>query len=224
MKTFFVIPAFNEEKRLGKVISGLKKAGYYNLVVIDDCSRDNTAKIAERSGAIVLKHIINRGQGAALRTGIEYALSKGADFIVTFDADGQHRIEDIPAMLSPVVKGSADISVGSRFLSGQKLPLVRKMLLKGSVYVIWLFYGVKMTDAHNGFRVFSRKAAELIEIKSDRMAHASEIIEEIYKKGLRVKEVPVVINYSEDVLKKGHGGVFQAFKVLARMTYQKFIK
>jgi len=221
---YIVIAAYNEGNRISAVIRDLKKAGQRNIVVVDDCSRDNTFESAKKAGAIVLRHILNRGQGAALRTGIEYSLEKGADYIVTFDADGQHRTEDLNAMMAPVINGEVDITVGSRFLEKTEVPLARKILLKGSVFIIWLFYGIKMTDAHNGFRVLSRKAAEKIEITQDRMAHASEIIGEIKRKKLRYKEVPVVIRYSEETLRKGHGNIFQAFKVLWNMVMEKLMR
>jgi len=220
-KIFFVIPAYNEGKSIGRVVNELKKAGYNNIIVIDDGSKDNTYAEAKKRKAIVLKHIINRGQGAALRTGIDYALKNGADFIVTFDSDGQHRIEDLEAMLGPVVKGEVDVTLGSRFLKKTDMPLSRKILLKGSILVQWVFYGVKLSDAHNGYRVLSRRAAEQIRIDSDRMEHASEIVEEIMKKKIKYKEVPVVIRYSGYSMKKGEASFFGAIKILFKMVIRR---
>lgn len=220
---YIVISAFNEEKSIGNVVSGLNSAGYGNVVVVDDGSNDNTAQAAVDAGAVVLRHSVNRGQGAGLQTGIDYALSQGADVIVTFDADGQHRVEDLPAIIAPVASGEVDVTFGSRFLGTQKsVPLMRRVLLKGSVFVLWLFYGAKMTDAHNGFRAFSRKAAHDIRITADRMAHASEIVDEVHRKRLRYKEVPVTIRYTGETLKKGHGSFFQALKVLYTMIVKKW--
>jgi glycosyltransferase involved in cell wall biosynthesis len=219
--TFIVIAAYNEEKKLPSVIKSLKKAGYKDVIAVDDGSKDNTFEAAEKAGAIALKHSVNKGQGAALRTGIQYALQQGAEIIVTFDADGQHRIEDIPAMIVPVAEGRADITIGSRFLRKTNVPLRRKILLKGSVWVIWLFYGIKMTDAHNGFRAMSRNAAQKIRITCNRMAHASEIIEEIKRNRLRYKEVPVTIIYTKETLEKGEGSYFGAIKILSKMISRK---
>ncbi|MEM4264026.1 MAG: glycosyltransferase family 2 protein [Candidatus Woesearchaeota archaeon] len=221
---YIVIAAYNEEKNISRVVKGLQQAGYSNIIVVDDGSKDNTFAVAEKAGAIVLQHPINRGQGAALKTGIDYALLQGADIIVTFDADGQHRVEDLPAMIKPVAEGEVDITVGSRFLKKTKVPLLRKILLKGSIMTIRMFYGIKMSDAHNGFRVMSRKAAEKIDITCDRMAHASEIIEEIHKKNLKYKEIPVTILYTKETLKKGHGSYLGAIKILARMIFKKFAR
>ena len=220
-KIFIVIAAYNEEKNLPKVIKTLKNEGYQKIIITDDGSVDKTYDKAIEVSAIALRHIINRGQGAALKTGIDYALSEGAEIIVTFDADGQHRVEDLPSMILPVAEGRVDIALGSRFLRRTNIPFVRKFLLKGSVLIIWLFYGMRMTDAHNGFRAMSRKAAQKISITCDRMAHASEIIEEIKKKKLRYKEVPISIVYTEETLKKGHGSYLGAVKVFSKMLSKK---
>ncbi|MEM4240118.1 MAG: glycosyltransferase family 2 protein [Candidatus Woesearchaeota archaeon] len=223
-KVFIVIAAYNEQKSLPKVVSELHRAGYKNVVVIDDGSKDNTFKAALDAGATVLQHIVNRGQGAALKTGIDYALEQGADIIITFDADGQHRVEDIPAVIKPVVSGEVDVTFGSRFLKKDSgIPFVRKILLKIGVLILWLFYGVKMTDAHNGFRAISRNAAEKIKITSDRMAHASEIVEEVHRNKLKYKEVPVVIRYTEETLKKGHGSFAEGCRILYNMIMKKFL-
>ncbi len=220
-KIFFVIPAYNEGKSIAKVVRGLQKAGYHEIAVIDDGSADDTYSQAESCGAYALRHIINRGQGASLKTGIDFALKKKADVIVTFDSDGQHRVEDLPAMLKPVLDGEVDVTLGSRFLIKSKMPLGRRILLKGSVIVQWLFYGVMLSDAHNGFRVLNKRAARLIKIDSDRMEHASEIVEEIAKRELRYREVPVVIRYTDYSLAKGHGSFSQALKVLFKMLFRK---
>jgi len=222
-RIFFVIPAFNEEKSIGRVLKELKSAGYKNIIVVDDCSKDNTYDEAKKQGVVVLKHIINRGQGAALRTGMDYALRKGAEYIVTFDSDGQHRVEDLPGMLGPVIRGEVDVTLGSRFLRKTKMPLSRRVLLKGSVLVQWLFYGVRLSDAHNGYRVLSRRAAKQIKIGSDRMEHASEIVEEIVKKKIRYKEVPVIIKYTGYSMRKGAGSFLGALKVLFKMVMRRLV-
>ncbi len=225
-KLFIVIAAYNEGNGITKVVKSLHAAKYKNVVVVDDGSADDTGAQAAKAGATVLTHNVNRGQGAALKTGIDYALGRGADIIVTFDADGQHRIEDLPAMIAPVASGQVDITIGSRFIGdgAKHVPLSRRILLKGSVLIVWLFYGVRMTDAHNGFRAMSRKAAQAIQITCDRMAHASEIIEEIHTRHLRYKEVPVIILYTDETMRKGHGGIGQALKVLWNMVSKKIMR
>ena len=221
MNIWIVIAAYNEEKRITKVVQDLKHYKYKNIVIVDDCSKDNTYAVALKTKVTVLKHVINLGQGAALKTGITYALEHNADIIVTFDGDGQHLASEISRLISPLNKGY-EITTGSRFLDKRtKMPLARKIILKGSVLILRMFYGLKVTDAHNGFRALSKKAAQKIEIKCDRMAHASEIISEIKKKNLKFKEVPVKIIYNEEVLNKGHGGIIQAFKVFFSMIIHK---
>lgn len=225
MNISIVIPAYNEEKFIGQVISNLQSAGYKNIIVVDDGSADNTKNIAKEKGAVVVEHIMNRGQGASLKTGIDYALKTGAEYIVTFDADGQHRVEDLKLMLDPVISGKADISLGSRFLQQEnKIPVKRKILLKGSLLVQYFFYKIKLTDVHNGFRVFSKKAAQQINITCDKMDHASEIVEEIKKKNLSYTEVPIIINYSEETLAKGHGSFRQALKILYNMIFKRLLR
>jgi glycosyltransferase involved in cell wall biosynthesis len=223
-RVFIVMAALNEETNVGKVVAGLQASGYKNIVVIDDGSADATSKVAEEAGALVLRHVINRGQGAALRTGIDYALAEGADYIVTFDSDGQHRVEDLQAMLDPVLSGEVDVTLGSRFLKPTDMPLSRKILLKGSLIVQNVFYGIKMTDVHNGFRVLSRKAAQQLDFKPSSppgMEHSSEIVDIIHKKKIKFKEVPVVIKYSKEIMQHGKSSFAGAFRILFKMIVRK---
>ena len=224
-KIFIVIAAYNEEKAIAKVIDDLHNHGYQNIIVVDDGSQDKTAPVAELKGATVLKHIINRGQGAALRTGIEYALDQGADIIITFDADGQHQAKDIKNLIQPIINNEADIVLGSRFLGDTKsnVPFWRKLFLKAGALSFRLMFGVKVTDSHNGFRALSRKAAQAIEITSDRMEHASQIIEEIAKKRLRYKEVPVTIIYTDYSKEKGQT-TLNAFRILTKTILRKLLR
>lgn len=204
-KIFILIPAFNEAAVIGSVVSSLKSANYHNILVVNDGSKDATAKIAREAGAEVLDHIINRGQGAALRTGIEYLREEYApDAIVTFDADGQHRVEDIPIMLQPVLTGECDIALGSRFLnSNSNVPKIRKAILKIAVIFTNLISNIRLTDTHNGFRALGEKAMRSISISHRGMEHASDIIDEITRNKLKYKEIPVQISYTEYSKMKG---------------------
>jgi glycosyltransferase involved in cell wall biosynthesis len=222
-RIFFVIPAFNEGRKIADVVRSLQRAGYNNIVVIDDGSKDNTYEAALRTGVHTLRHVINRGQGASLKTGIDYALLQGAEFIVTFDSDGQHRVEDLPAMLKPVLNNEVDVTLGSRFKRKTDIPFNRKMLLKGAILVQWLFYGVLLSDVHNGFRVFNRKASQKIKIQCDRMEHASEIVEEVHRNKLRFREVPIVIKYTAYSQRKGHASWIGAVRILWKMVVKKMI-
>lgn len=221
MDVWIVIAAYNEEHSIGHVVQGLVKAGYKNVVVVDDGSKDKTSEIAKKFTKHVVRHKFNQGQGAGLRTGIKYALKHGAEIIVTFDADGQHRVEDIPALIKPVANGEVDVALGSRFLKGgSDVPFFRKIILKIGILVVWLFYGIKLTDVHNGFRALSRKAAEQIEITMNRMEHASEILSEIKKKHLRYVEVPVVIKYTKYSQEHGQSS-WNALKIFYKMLVHK---
>lgn len=202
---WIVIPAYNEARLIGTVIKNLKTEEYNNILVVNDGSNDNTEEIAKEAGAEVLNHIVNRGQGAALRTGIEYLRETiDPDIIVTFDADGQHKASEIKKLIEPILKNQADIALGSRFLTKKSnIPLFRKIILKFGVVFTRIVSNINVTDAHNGFRALSRKAAHSIQITQRSMEHASEIIDEIKKKKLIFKEVPVEIIYNDYSRTKG---------------------
>lgn len=200
---FVVVPAYNEQRCLEEVVCAVR-ARFPNVVVVDDGSRDETFAVAARCATHAMRHLVNRGQGAAIQTGIDLALQKGAKYIVTFDSDGQHRVEDIDALVTPIWRGECEIALGSRFL-GQTvdMPASRRIMLRLAVWFTRIVNGVKLTDAHNGLRAFSRVAARHIHLTLDRMAHASEIIDQIHQSGLRYQEVPVQIRYTEYSLAKG---------------------
>lgn len=201
--TFVVIAAYNESTCIEQVVSEVR-AEYPNVVVVDDGSTDGTFEAAKRSATHVLRHVINRGQGAALQTGIGFALSRGARVVVTFDADGQHRAEDIKAMIAPIWCGECEITLGSRFLGGtENIPASRRKMLRMAVLFTRIVNRVNVTDAHNGLRAFSDRAAREIDITLDRMAHATELIDQIRLSGLPFKEIPVQIRYTDYSLKKG---------------------
>ena len=221
-KIYILIPAYNEANKIGTVITDLKNAGYTNILIVNDGSKDNTEEIAKNAGGEVLNHIINRGQGAALRTGIEYLRENiDPDVIVTFDADGQHRIEDLPELIKPILENEADIVLGSRFLTKKtKLPLLRKIILKGGIIFTNTISNINLTDTHNGLRALGKKAIKEIEITYRQMTHASDIIDEITKKKLRYKEIPVEIIYTDYSLAKGQSSS-NSIKIAIKMIIKK---
>jgi glycosyltransferase involved in cell wall biosynthesis len=220
---FIVIAAFNEGPAVGDVVLGVREQ-YEHVIVVDDGSSDDTAESARSAGALVVTHLINRGQGAALKTGLDFGLRCGADVLVTFDADGQHHPGDIQALIAPVLSGDCDVTLGSRFLhAGNRIPFIRRCVLKVGILVTWLLSGIRLTDTHNGLRAFSRSAAERIRIVQDRMAHASEIIDEISTRKLRYREVPVRITYTEYSMKKGQSSG-AAFRVLMDFVLGKLVR
>ena len=209
---YVVIPAYNEATAVYDVVRGVRDE-FPNVVVIDDGSRDATSAEARRAGAIVLRHLLNRGQGAALQTGIDYSVRHGADVVVTFDADGQHRTEDVRRLVEALENNDADIAIGSRFLElRSNVPRVRRLMLRVAARFMRFTSGVALTDAHNGLRAIRRSAAERIRLTIDGMAHASEIIDQVHRLRLKVTEVPVVIHYSEYSVAKGQSSL-AAFRI-----------
>ena len=210
--TYVVIAAFKEGKVIRGVVGEVVAAGY-SVIVVDDGSPDDTATAARIAGVTVIRHPINLGQGASLQTGIDYALRRKAQYVVTFDADGQHSVEDIPDLIAALTH--ADIALGSRFLGKDAIGVGarRKALLRTATLVSNKLSGLKLTDAHCGLRAFRAAVAPQLRITQDRMAHASELLRKIQKSGLRVVEVPVTIKYTEHSKQKGQGG-FQAIRIL----------
>lgn len=223
-KIYIVVPAYNEEKSISGVIKDLKKHNYHNIIVVDDGSTDNTLKIARQAGAIVVRHPINLGQGAALRTGMDLALDLGVDLIVTFDADGQHMARDINKLIKPVISNEVDIALGSRFMNhSSNTPWLKKVLLKIGVILVFLMYGIMLSDTHNGLKAMNRQAAQKISIESRGMEHASEIIGKIKANKIKFKEIPVTIRYSEYSIKKGQK-ISNSLNILFKMLAKWFMK
>lgn len=190
-----------------------------HIVCIDDGSSDGSAEIAARAGALVVQHAVNLGQGAALQTGIDFALSHSScEYIVTFDADGQHRIEDALEMLHEARSEDLAIVFGSRFLDDRTDPgFAKKVILKTAVWVSNMTTGLRLTDAHNGLRVIRRDAAERIELQQDRMAHATEIVLELSRTKLPWKEHPVELLYTDYSKAKGQS-VLNAVNILVDLV------
>ncbi len=218
-----VVPAYNEARVLGGVVEELIARGH-GVAVVDDGSSDDTPAVARRAGAVVLRHAVNRGQGAALQTGIAYALRRGAEHIVTFDSDGQHSAEDVDALVAPLLAGRADVVLGSRFIgSSEGMPVGRKVILALAVIFTRVASGARVTDTHNGLRAFTRAAAAKLDIRLDRMAHASEILDQIVRHGLRFEEVPVHVRYTEYSRRKGQSS-FAALRILADYVLGRWMR
>lgn len=202
--TWLIIPLFNEATVVRAVIEDAR-ATFSNIVCVDDGSSDDSVAEALAGGAVVLRHPINLGQGAALQTGIEFAREQpGAEYFVTFDSDGQHRVEDALEMVKRLRAEPYDVIVGSRFLDArtQAGPL-KRMVLRLAVLFERLSTGVRLTDAHNGLRAFNKRTAMALDIQQNRMAHASEIVAQIGQLHLRYAEQPVHILYTDYSRSKG---------------------
>lgn len=216
MKIIAVIAAYNEEKMVGNVVTEVKQH-CHEVIVVDDGSADGTYQQARSAGALTLRHPVNRGQGAALQTGIDKALSLDAEIIVTFDADGQLDASQIPEVISPILNKQCEVVLGTRFSrngsDAPNIPSSRKTLIKAAAFITRFYTGLKISDVHNGFRAFSRKALMKIEITQDGMAHASEILEQIKKYELTYREVGVTVRYTEYSLQKGQK-ISNSFKII----------
>jgi len=203
-----IVRAFDESPTVGVVVHQLVAEGY-EVIVVDDGSRDDTAKVAHAKGAVVVSHSVNLGPGAALQTGLTAALRAGARWLVTVDADEQHPIAELAKLLEPLRRGEADVVFGSRFLRREDrrlVPPARRALLRAGVVVNGLLTGLWLTDAHNGLRAFTREAAERIRLRESSFAYASELLGEIRDHHLRLVEVPVAVRYTERSLAKGQRG------------------
>lgn len=202
--TWLVVPLYNEGEVIGDVIRHAKET-FSKIVCVDDGSSDDSAAIAREAGAVIVSHPINLGQGAALQTGLQYALSDpAASYFVTFDSDGQHRTEDAIRMVERLRTEDLDVVLGSRFLDSEiEAGFLKRLVLKAAVVFERLTTGLKVTDTHNGLRALSRTAVEKITIRQNRMAHGSEFLQEIARHELRYDEEPVHIIYTDYSMAKG---------------------
>ncbi len=224
-EVFVVIPVYNEGPVLAVTVSDLLPYGY-SVVVVDDGSPVPAVQFLKNQPVYYLRHLTNLGQGAALQTGTEFALQCGAQVIVHFDADGQHSPELISKLVEPIRSGECDVVLGSRFLNAsdrKQVPAVKQVLLKAGVFVTWLFAGVWLTDTHNGFRALSATAAQRVRMTENGFAHATEILELIKRAGLRYKEIPATIRYTEYSRSKGQS-VFNSINILFDLMLRKVMR
>ena len=222
MKAIVIVPAFNEEQVIRKVLKELKInlkkiLSEYEILVVDDGSTDNTKKEALKEGVKVISHPINRGLGGALGTGLAYTKLKNSSLMVTFDSDGQHDPKDILRVISPILKNQADVVIGSRTLKGaNKIPIDRRLIIWGSNLITKLFFSVSTSDSQSGFRAFSRKAIRKINIITQGMEVSTEFFTEVKRYNLRIVEVPIKVIYSDYSRTKGQSNL-NALSVFARL-------
>jgi glycosyltransferase involved in cell wall biosynthesis len=211
---WLVIPVFNEQSVIGQVVAEARTT-FPNVICVDDASTDASGARAAEAGAVVVTHPYNLGQGASLQTGIDYALRHtDAAYLVTFDADGQHRTVDAAAMVERARDEDLAVLFGSRFLDDRTKPgLLKRLVLKTAVWVTNMSTGMKLTDAHNGLRVIRRDAAAKIDLEQNRMAHATEIVLQIGRTRLPWAEQPVEIIYTDYSKAKGQS-LFNSVNIL----------
>lgn len=218
--TWVVIPLFNEAQVIAEVVSRVKAVFPY-VVCIDDGSSDNSVLEARRAGAVVVEHPINLGQGAALQTGFDFALTDPAMVdVVTFDADGQHSIEDAVAMVELLQSQQLDVVIGSRFLDSRtQLGVAKRVVLKMAAFFTRITTGMSLTDAHNGLRVISRDTLTRFSLKQNRMAHASEIVDIFSELKVNWAEYPTHIVYSEYSKAKGQS-LLNSVNILVELLFK----
>ena len=221
---YLVVPAFNEEKTVSQIIEGIADKGY-NVILVNDGSRDKTLELAIESKRkypnqiFVVSHVINRGWGAALKTGMVVALNKGAKYIVTFDADGQHEIGDIPKVCKPLQDGEADVVIGARPFEDMPISKSFANIIMNALTLI--FYGRKVKDSQSGLRAFTAHAADVINIVSRGYGVSSEFIKEISDKKLRLAEVTITTIYTPETQNKGTDAIV-GLKILTKMVIDLF--
>lgn len=223
---FTIVPVFNEDPEvLVQTVRGLLPVAG-QVVVVDDGSTQDLREALRTYPVFYLRHSINLGQGAALQTGTTFALQQGADFVVHFDADGQHQPADVAILLEEVAQGGTDVALGSRFLrkaDARKIPLLRQVLLQAARFVNFLFTGLWLTDAHQGLRVLNRKAASLITLSENRQAHATELLAQVRRRKLRYREFPVTVEYTAYSRSKGQSSG-QSLGILVDLVLNKIFR
>ncbi|MFC1651590.1 glycosyltransferase family 2 protein [Patescibacteria group bacterium] len=222
MKIFVAIPAYNEKTKIKTVVGDVKKEGYQNVLVVDDGSSDDTFEMAQKAGATTIKHLINRGKGAATKTALKGALALGAEIVVTIDGDGQHDPKDISRAIQPLLDKKIDVVLGSRFKSKNKIPFLRRFYNWIGNLVTFALGGVFVSDSQSGFRAYSKKALGLIDTRGDRYEFESEIIHEISQNKLSFTEVPVKVRYTKYSMTKGQG-LKNGIKTFLRLFLKKIV-
>lgn len=216
-----VIPVFNEASVIGDVIEEVRKYGDFILIVVDDGSDDDTFVQSAAHDVLTLRHKINRGKGAAVKTGIMAANLLTADIIVTLDGDGQHDPADIETLIRPILAGEADVVLGSRLLNREKMPFAKVIANSIGNFFTWIFYGILVSDSQSGYRAYSKYAALIIDTKADKYEYDSKVIREIKNNRLRFAEVPVHTRYTDYSKGKKHKqGVVNGLQTLYRMIWK----
>lgn len=213
-KIIVAMPAFNEEKYIGSMVLATKQYAD-EVLVVDDGSTDQTSKIAILAGATVIRHAKNRGYGAAIQSIFSEAKRRSPEALVLIDADGQHHPADIPSLIKPITEGS-DLVIGSRELQHNRIPFYRRLGQKVILHSGRILSRKKLSDSESGFRVFSRKAISVLELKENGMSISAETIVVAAEKGLKITEVPISVTYTKDgstLNPLRHG-----FGVMARIT------
>ncbi len=207
-KVAIIIPAYNEEPSVGPVVTELRKGLQgkpfdFEIVVVDDSSKDDTANQAEEAGAYVIKHILNTGSGGATATGLSYAQQKGFDLAATMDADGQHHSNDMINGIEIMLSGDSDLLIGSRLIDAKGMSTVKLLGNRGLSLITFLIFGIRVTDSQSGMRVFSKQALDSLKWKTSGYEFCSEMLWRAKQQGLRIKEYSIRAIYTDYSKSKG---------------------
>lgn len=197
-----ILPTYNEGRVIANVIAGIRKvfatSPYdFRIVIVNDCSVDNTSKVAKDAGTTVIDHLLNQGAGGATSTGLRYAEKLGFDLVATMDADGQHDPKDVLKCINESLKTNADLLIGSRLIDSRGMSKVKVLGNRGLTFITWMLFGVKVTDSQSGLRVFSRRALEVLEWKSTSYDFCSEMLWRAKQAKLTICEYPIKAIYTE---------------------------
>lgn len=222
---YIVIPVFNEGTVIEQVVEDILSAGDYSVIVVDDGSSDDTyQKVSAIVGVIALRQRINRGKGAATKTGIIAAIKLGADVIITMDGDGQHDPVDIDQLTAPILDSGIDVVLGTRRKKKGEMPFIKIVANKIGNTVTWLLYGLHVSDSQSGFRAYSRYAAKIIDTKADKYEYDSKVIREINNNRLSFIELPIQVRYTDYSKGKAQKqGLVNGFKTMIRMIWDLIV-
>ena len=224
-KIFVVIPVFKESQVINDVIKEIRRSCDCTVIIVDDGSQDDTfSKISTNDDVIALRHKINRGKGAATKTGIAAAHRLGADVIVTMDGDGQHDPSDIDELVRPIIHGPFDVVLGTRPRVVGEMPWIKIIANKIGNVITWLLYGLHVSDSQSGFRAYSRYATSVIDTRADKYEYDSKVIREINHNRLNFTEVPIKVRYTEYSMGKPQKqGFVNGLRTVARMIWSMIV-
>jgi glycosyltransferase involved in cell wall biosynthesis len=220
-----IIPVYNEAQIIEEVLAEINAVGEYIIIVVDDGSYDGSYnRAAACKGVFVLRHKLNRGKGAAVKTGIVVANRLGADVVVTMDGDGQHDPTDISRLVAPIISGEKEVVLGTRRTLKGEMPFIKIVANKIGNAVTWLLYGMHVSDSQSGFRAYSRHAAHIIDTKADKYEYDSKVIREINNNRLSYTEIPIKVRYTQYSKNKAQKqGFINGIKTLIRMIWDIFV-
>jgi len=223
-----VIPAYNEASVIGDVIEGLKKSFedqpfYYEIIVVDDGSRDGTADVARASGATVIKHILNTGSGGATATGLSYAQQHDFHIAATLDADGQHDPADVLRGVTTLMNGEVDLLIGSRLMTSEGMSRVKVLGNKGLSLITNILFGVNVTDSQSGLRIFSKSALDRLRWKTSGYEFCSEMLWRAKQIGLQLGEYPIRAIYTDYSKVKGQNN-WNAFNIIKTLIKRRVVE